>query len=239
VFLPLPLPRPPRVAVVGGWLFTLGSKEYFFASRQRSFRTVFCIVNSTTRPPRQLLHDFFPLNYITMVLKADVDTLINTKTNKSSTSIAIRPGCNHNGANSTHWHRRHAFRRLVASVTLFLFGFQVVLTSITQDAYPSYIQYHHGPLIYKPPWPPPPPINTTFKSATADTTEKDGPMAHSAYALSPVIDEAMRKQCSTEIFSHDPTDKFSRDLGLRHLIRFRVRPSSPSQPPNPDITDRS
>ena len=64
-------------------------------------------------------------------------------------------------------------------------------------------------------------------------------MAHSAYALSPVIDEAIRKRCPTEIFSQDPTEKFSRDLGLRHLIRLRVRPSCPSQPPNPDIADRS
>ena len=184
----------------------------------------------STRP---LPHDFFLLNYITMVPQADVDTITNTNSNNTSIFRAIRPGHNHNGASSINWRRRHAFRMHTAIVTLLLLGFHVASTITTQDEYPSHTQHHHGPSIHKPPWPPPPlmlipwsQFDTTLKLAT---TESDGLRAHPCCALLPVIDVAIRKRCPTEIFSQD--------LGLRHLTSFRFFPDNLSQPHNSDIAD--
>jgi len=86
-----------------------------------------------------------------MVPKGNVDTIINTNANNTSTYRAMRPGRNHNGASSVNWRRRQAFRMHAALVTSILLGFHVASTTIMQDEHPSHTQHHHGPLIYKPP----------------------------------------------------------------------------------------
>ena len=173
----------------------------------------------STRILREQQSDFFLLNYLTMVATtADADA--NIHANNTSKFSAKPPQRTLNEARSINWHRLHAsLPRLVTSI-LILLGFNVVTT---QDAHPPWGRVHHGPSVYKPPWPPPMSMPWSLLETTSKPDIQVKEDLFPSFILPSATDESLRKQCSTEKFSQDLPDKFSQDLvnvGLRHLNCF-------------------
>jgi len=185
-----------------------------------------------TRFLQQQQVGLFLLKFITMApLTAGADAITNTINTPNVPDIR-QDGIN---AISTRQHCQHAPRIALAVVILLLLGRNFGPSTITQDAHHLLRTRHdhHGPSVYKPPWPPPEPW---AQFVTPAIHRAEGHRSHRHCFLSSVLDQAetspARKQCSSEKFSQDP-------FGLGHLTSktFRSR-DNPSRPPISDIAER-